>query len=137
MGSAPQTVNYRGDVLTDEMKNLLFGEKGFVPDELHRKGSKLSPDRVQEMLSNWMFGIKPKPIDPSEAFTRESSLSGVRQRGAAGAGMGGLFGFGKYSTDTGAKLEPIQPLDAGPMAPGVPYSVPPLPKLRPMASGGG
>jgi hypothetical protein len=134
MGSAPQQVNYKGEVLTDEMKNYLFGSPIGPGD---RRGGAVSADRAKEILENWMYGIKPKPIDPSEAIARESAVGGLKSRAAAGTGMTGLFGFAKYIGDSAPKLEAIQPLDAGPMAPGVPYSVPPLPKLRPMASGGG
>jgi len=132
MGSAPAQVNYKGEVLTDEMKNYLFGN----PSTSGRWGG-LPADRAQEILTNWMYGIKPKAIDPTEAISRESAVGGVKSRAAAGTGMTGLFGFAKYIGDSAPKLESIQPLDAGPMAPGVPYSVPPLPKLRPMAPRGG
>lgn len=134
MGSAPRQVNYKGEVLTDEMKEYLFGHSDFAGGG-HRGGQ--PADRAQELLSNWMYGIKPKAIDPTEAISRESAVGGVKSKAAAGTGMTGLFGFAKYIGDSAPKLEPIQPLDAGPMAPGVPYSVPPLPKLRSMSAGGG
>ncbi len=125
MGAAPQTVNYKGEVLTEEMQNYLFGEEDFVPGS--RKGSKLSPDRAQEILQNWLYGLRPKPIDPSEAIGRASALRGGSERVAAGSGMGGLFGFGKYI----GEIPKMQPLGTGPLAPGVPYAVPPLPRLQP------
>ena len=120
----PDTVNYQGDVLTDEMKEYLWGD---VADIITGRGGKVSKSRSKEILSNWMFGIRPQPIDPSEAIGKASALSGVKQKAAAGMGLGGLFGFGKT-------LGELPPLDSGPMTSGVPYTVPPLPKLKPIWS---
>lgn len=125
----PDIVNYQGDVLTDEMRNYLFGDplsQSFGGGTGLGTQPSVSKDRAKEILSNWMFGIRPKPIDPSEILSKESSLSGVKQTAAAGMGLGGLFGFGKFFSS------PLPPLDMGPMSSGVPYTVPPLPKLKPI-----
>lgn len=123
----PDIVNYQGDVLTDEMKDYLYGSnRDYPPAEAAGTTGRLDPSRAREILSNWMFGIRPKPIDPSEILSKESSLSGVKQTAAAGMGLGGLFGFGKFFSS------PLPPLDMGPMSSGVPYTVPPLPKLKPI-----
>src|SRR6267378_8310988 len=94
MGHAPDTVNYKGEVLTEEMKKYLYGEMDET-EGWQRHGGKVSKERAQEILTNWMFGIKPTPIDPSEAIGRASKLAPQEERAAAGMGMGGLFGFGK------------------------------------------
>jgi hypothetical protein len=78
-----------------------------------------------EMLQNWLTsGGPPKPVDPTDLFSQATATQGVREKASAGMGIGGLFGFTKY---LGSMFSP--------MSKGVPYSVPPLPKLPGMAGG--
>jgi hypothetical protein len=127
VGSAPNVVNSRGEVFTDEMRDYLYGKRDYAADPAGsvRTGG-LPPDRAREILSNWMFGVRPKAVDPMEAITRASALSGVHERAAAGTGQAGLFGFGSYE----GSLPSLPSIDMGPMAKGVPYSIPPLPKIK-------
>lgn len=118
----PDTVNYQGKKFTDEMKDYLHGvvftgkgtgSFGFTP--------RFSPDRVDEIFRNWLFGPPVKPLDPTLAFSQANALMGAKTQAGLGMGMSGAFGFG---------LPKLPSLDLGPMARGVPYSVPPLPTLR-------
>jgi len=119
MGHRPDTVNAQGQVLTDEMKDQLGG--GNNPANLFKDNQGLpdpsGPSRASEIFRNWLFGPQVKPIDPTEAIARSVGLKGQYQAQAQGSGMMGLFG--------------LTPLDLGPMQKGVPYSVPPIPTLRP------
>lgn len=127
MGTAPKTVNYKGEVLTDEMQQYLFGVKSSGGISL--SGASVGPDRAKEIFSNWLFGLRPKAVDPSEVISRESGLGGLRERAAAGSGISGTFGAGNF--EGLPDLPGLGSLSA-PMAKGVPYSVPPLPKLKDM-----
>jgi hypothetical protein len=122
MGSSPSVVNYKGEVLTDQMREYLFGRKNILGEE---ETKLMAPDRAREIFSNWMFGLRPQPVDPAEGLARESGVSRVRERASAGMGVGGLFGIGSDVGD----LPTLPSLDMGPMHKGVPYEVPPLPKM--------
>jgi hypothetical protein len=121
--STPDTKNAQGQSLSRDM----FDQLGSLPVE-----------RRAEVFRNWMFGIMPKAIDPTEAISRANALRPASDAAAMGSGMIGLFGFGsgfgggKAGSKLGGRPEGIQqikPLDMGPMNKGVPYSVPPLAKI--------
>jgi hypothetical protein len=97
--AGPDTVNARGDVLSDAEKDMLSG----MPPEVRAR-----------IFSNWLTaGGAPKPVDPGVTLARSAALSGAYQKAGAGRGIGGFFGLGKIS----------------PMMSGVPYSMPPVPNL--------
>ena len=120
----PPLINARGDKLSEgEVRALL--QKKISPQDLESSNKSflyslihLGPQQVAEMLSNWMTaGAPPKPLDVGKIFGEQQALVGVEARAAAGRGIAGLFGFGKKIGE------------AAPMAPNVPYSATPAPKV--------
>jgi hypothetical protein len=128
LSQGPDTVNYQGYKLSDDMKDLLdrireghdVGGGGLLGTRTHKEGG--NPDRASEIFRNWLFGPPIKPLDPTLAFSQANALSGAKTQAGLGMGMSGAFDFG---------LPKLPSLDLGPMTRGVPYSVPPLPTLRP------
>lgn len=105
-------VNYRGDTWPQLGDNPLKGYDALT---------------AAHMFFNWLTGGKPTKIDPSVIFKDTQAFAPVENRAAAGRGINGLFGIGNLIGDI-APIEPIKPLNQSPMQPGVPYSVPPIPK---------
>ena len=138
MGSAPRTVNSRGEVLTDDMRDYL--DKISEQDGHKTKvtlGGKTGEtgdwsSRAWEIFNNWMYGIQPKAVDPTRAIAEAAKTAPGMEKWAVGGGQGGLFGFGKYAGNDTSQVEEMKGLESlgnSPMAPGVPYKVPPIPKL--------
>ena len=103
------------------------------PAELNSRGDAFSKadqkglDNIKDPMAkvtakmNWLTaGGSPKPIDPAVEFAKQAAMKPITDKAAAGAGIAGLFGLGK-------QLGGLNP--SSPMAPGVAYSVPPLPKI--------
>lgn len=88
------------------------------------------------MFLNWLTaGGAPKPVDPGSIFTQAQATAPAQQAAAKGQGIGGLFGTGSMIGELAPPVQPIQPLqgiksmNTSPLQPGVPYSVPALPKV--------
>lgn len=89
-----------------------------------------------QMFLNWLTaGGAPKPVDPGSIFTQAQATAPAQQAAAKGQGIGGLFGTGSMIGELAPPVQPIQPLqgiksmNTSPLQPGVPYSVPALPKV--------
>lgn len=124
--SAPPTVNSRGDTLSNKDSSTVTGFQsnlmGFNGPQLN-----LTPAQRGEMLYNWLTaGGAPKPLDPSKTFKEAQDFAPTKEKAAAGAGIGGMFGAGLLVGDLVPKTKDLNP--ASPMQPGVPYSVPPMAK---------
>lgn len=136
----PPTVNSRGDVLTEQDKYELSGEKNLENFATVKDGSnlKLTPQQRGEVLYNWLTaGGPPKPIEAGAIFKQRQDLSGVEAKASAGQGINSLFGMGKMIGDLTPKLpapdagmvptiKMIEPMNQSPMQPGVPYSALPV-----------
>jgi hypothetical protein len=123
-GSA-DIVNQRGDKLSSADRESLAGS--YTPGVGNRMvGAKITPGKFDpetaaKMFQNWLTGGGlPTKVDPSKIFSEATLMHGVNEKAAAGQGIAGLFGFGNMIGDLNTKA---------PMQAGVPYSVPPVPKL--------
>lgn len=133
MGEGPPSVNSRGDTLPQEDPvQAVLDPKGALQ---RMYMNRLSPAKRAEMFYNWLTGGgAPKKVDPGEIFGQEQSMAPLKQKAAAGMGVGGLFGAGLLIGDLSKPIEPLKPLNQSPMQTGVPYSTTPLikpPGVRP------
>lgn len=131
------TVNAAGSALSDDDKRLLAaGTSSSDPFALRAGIKNMDPARQAKMFLNWLTaGGAPKPTDPGQIFTDAQNNAPAAQAAARGAGVGGLFGTGSMIGELAPAPEPIKPiqglkpLNFSPLQPGVPYSVPALPKV--------
>lgn len=108
--SKPNTVNAQGS----QMSVFDSIRVGLIPE--NKRG---------DFLLNWLSaGGPPKPLDPGQVFADAQAAAPMEAAAAKGRGFGGLFGTGSMI----GELAPITPLKS-PLQPGVPYSVPAIPKL--------
>lgn len=125
MGMTPDTVNAQGSVLTRSDRNILYGEQEAYGGYLHG----MDPTKRAQFLLNWLTaGGPPKPLDPGQTFADAQAAAPMEAIAAKGRGFGGLFGTGSMIGDI-APIQPLKPLNLSPLQPGVPYSVPALPKV--------
>lgn len=90
----------------------------------------LTQDQQAKMFLNWLTaGGAPKPTDPGQIFAEQQANAPAAQAAARGAGFGGLFGTGSMIGELAPAPEAIKPLNLSPLQPGVPYSVPAVPKV--------
>lgn len=135
-GPSSPVVNASGSLLSDYDKSALGqqteGEKlaGF------NTGTNWSPEKQAKMFLNWLTaGGAPKPTDPGQIFTDAQNNAPAAQAASRGAGFGGLFGTGSMigelapAPEAVKPLQGLKPLNLSPLQPGVPYSVPAIPKV--------
>ena len=129
----PIGMRYWGGSATDKIRNPLglddsiadplnaYGRKG-PPHPVNSRGDVLSDDdwaatkkdTTGTLLRNWLTsGGPPKPVDPTEALSSVAKSSPYTRQASQGMGLAGLFGAGGLNMGS-------------PMAPGVPYSAPPV-----------
>lgn len=134
-GSQPPTVNSRGDVLSQHDQAQLYGDQfssGMVKNivDPNNIGLKLTPQKRAEMLFSWLTaGGAPKKVEPGQIFKETEDMAGVKAKGSAGAGVGGLFGAGLMIGDLTPLPQQGGTNSASPMQSGVPYAAVPLPKM--------
>lgn len=131
----PPTVNAAGSSL--DPRQLFEAAGGSVPDIYHAgSGKQADPQKQAKLFLNWLTaGGAPKPTDPGQIFTEQQANAPAAQAASRGAGFGGLFGTGSMigeiapAPEAIKPLQGLKPLNLSPLQPGVPYSVPALPKV--------
>lgn len=135
-GDHPQ-VNAAGSTLSQEdQRSIGQGTGDPVYDSAGHTSYGKGPVEQARIFLNWLTaGGAPKPTDPGAIFTQSQATAPAAQDAARGQGFGGLFGTGSIIGEIAPPVQPIQPLqglkplNTSPLQPGVPYSVPAVPKV--------
>lgn len=130
-GPANRTiVNSAGSSLSDYDRVALGKRTGMEEIAGVPSSFGLTQDQQAKMFLNWLTaGGAPKPTDPGQIFAEQQANAPAAQAAARGAGFGGLFGTGSMIGELAPAPEAIKPLNLSPLQPGVPYSVPAVPKV--------
>lgn len=136
-GPSNPLVNAAGSTLDHDSVAKVYGTNYNGTVEPGAPGSKsqlnLSLGQQASFFLNWLTaGVAPKPVDPGQVFTDQQASAPAAQAAAKGQGIGGLFGTGSMIGELAPPIKPLQgikPLNLSPLQPGVPYSVPAVPKV--------
>lgn len=137
-GPSGDIVNSAGSSLSRDDYSRLYGVNavgGIAPGQ-DSTGRAPSTVVAAHMFLNWLTaGSAPKTTDPGQIFTDQQATGPAAQDAARGQGFGGLFGTGSIIGEIAPPVQPIKPLqglkplNTSPLQPGVPYSVPAVPKV--------